>query len=110
MSIGLHYLLRKTRQLEKEDIENNKGLTSFINKFIYFVGGFGAAVIIPQVTKIWVYNEVEGVSLTTWGGFFIGSIFWLIYGLIHKEKPIVYTNAVVCLLDLLIIIGIITHR
>lgn len=107
MNIGLHYLLRQAKSLEKEEIENNEALKKFINKFIYFVGGFGVVVIIPQVIKIWINNEVEGVSLTTWGGFLIASFFWLIYGLIHKEKPIIYTNAVVCILDFLIILGII---
>lgn len=110
MNIGLHHLVTEIKSLERQEIEDNKPLKTFINRFIYFIGGFGVAVIIPQVTRIWFYKEADGVSLTTWGGFFIASVFWLIYGLIHKEKPIIYTNVFVCVLDLLIIVGIISHR
>lgn len=110
MNLGLHYLLQRSKSLEKKEIEDNLELKRFINRFIYFVGGFGVAVIIPQVTRIWISKDVSGVSLTTWAGFLIASVFWLIYGLVHKEKPIIYTNTIVCILDFLIVIGIIMHR
>lgn len=109
MNLGLHYLLERSKTLEKEEIENNKKLKQFINKFIYFVGGFGIAVTIPQATKVWFSGDISGVSLTTWAGFFIASSFWLLYGLVHKEKPIIYTNIAACFLHFLIILGIIMH-
>lgn len=110
MNLGLHHLLENSKTLEEREIENNKKLKLFINKFIYFVGGFGIAVTIPQLTKIWVSREISGVSMTTWAGFFISSSFWLLYGLVHKEKPIIYTNIAACFLQFLIILGIIIHK
>jgi MtN3 and saliva related transmembrane protein len=110
MNFGLHHLFQRVNSIEKAEFEENEGLKSFINRFIYFVGGFGVAVIIPQVTRIWFSKDVDGVSLTTWGGFLIASAFWLIYGLVHREKPIIYTNALVCILDFLIVLGILLHR
>jgi len=110
MNFGLHHLFKKVRGVETHEIENNEALKNFMNKFIFFVGGFGAAVIVPQVTRIWFSKDVDGVSLTTWAGFSIASIFWLIYGLVHKEKPIIYTNIVVFILDFLIVLGILLHR
>jgi MtN3 and saliva related transmembrane protein len=110
MNFGLHHLFQRAGSIEKKEFEQNEPLKSFINKFIYFVGGFGAAVIIPQVTRVWFSKDVEGVSLTTWAGFFIASIFWLIYGLVHREKAIIYTNLVVSVLDFFIVLGIVLHR
>lgn len=110
MNLGLHHLLENSKTLEEKEIENNKDLRKFINRFIYFAGGFGIAVIIPQVTKIWIAKDISGVSLTTWAGFFISSSFWLLYGLVHKEKPIIYTNIAACFLDFLIILGLFLHR
>lgn len=109
MNIGIHHFIQESKKLETETADN-KDFKRFINKFIYFVGGFGIAVIIPQVTKIWIGKEIQGVSLTTWGGFFIASSFWLVYGIIHKEKPIIFTNLAACFLDFLIILGILIHR
>lgn len=116
MNLAFKHFKENTTTIESqveevtEIIQENKRLKAFINKFIYFVGGFGVAVIIPQVTRIWIGGDIEGVSLTTWGGFFIASIFWLLYGIVHKEKPIIYTNASVCVLDFLIILGIVIDR
>lgn len=110
MNLGLHHLWERSRKLENDTIENNEDFKKFINKFIYFVGGFGVAIIIPQVTKIWISKDITGVSLTTWGGFFIASLFWLLYGLVHQAKPIIYTNTVAIFLHFLIILGIILHR
>lgn len=109
MNLGFHHLVEKARALET-GAEENKKFRNFINKFIYFIGGFGVAVIIPQVSKVWIGRQVEGVSLTTWAGFFITSVFWLFYGLVHKEKPIIYTNIAVGFLDFLIILGIVLQR
>ena len=109
MNIGIHHFIKESKKIEAETADN-KDLKKFINKFIYFAGGFGVAVIIPQVTKVWITKDVSGVSLTTWAGFFIASSFWLLYGMVHKEKPIIFTNIAVCFLDFLIILGIVIHR
>ena len=110
MNLGLHHLWESSKKLENDTFENNKDFKKFINKFIYFIGGFGVAIIVSQVTKIWISKEITGVSLTTWGGFFIASVFWLLYGLVHKAKPIIYTNIAAIFLHFLIILGIFLHR
>lgn len=92
------------------EVQNRPGFQRFINKYIYVIGGFGVVVIVPQVWRIWMSQDIKGVSLITWVGFLVASFFWLFYGLVHKEKPLIFTNAAVCVLDLMIIVGILVHR
>ena len=60
---------------------------------------------IPQVTTIWIDKNAGGVSLITWSTYFVTSIFWLTYGILHKEKPIIVTYIAWLFLDAAVAIG-----
>ncbi|MBI2315006.1 hypothetical protein HYU93_03050 [Candidatus Daviesbacteria bacterium] len=117
MNIGLYHFLHKHKNLSeniliKEEqvvvsqVHKSKEFCSFIDRGVYAVGILGVLVIIPQILKIWVDKDTNGVSIITWIGFFIGALFWLFYGIIHKEKPIILTNSAVLIADLLVIWGL----
>lgn len=117
MNIGLHHFLHKHRNLSENvlvkdeqvivtDIRKSKDFCSFIDRGVYGVGVLGVLVIIPQILKIWIDRDINGVSIITWIGFLIGAFFWFFYGLIHKEKPIIFTNLAVMIADLLVISGL----
>ncbi len=107
MNIGLHHLLHKYGYIDinEDPLIQNRKFRTFINRSIYGVGIFGVIVIIPQIIKIWIDRDL-GVSLTTWIGFLIGALFWLFYGLVHREKPIIFTNLAVIIADLMVILGL----
>lgn len=77
-------------------------------------GGVYAAIIlslsatVPQIMKIWIDGNAEGVSVITWIGFTFSSIFWLIYGLIHQDKAIMISSAGGIMANLVIIAGVLT--
>lgn len=111
MNIGLHHLVKKYKieQIPSEVILNNK-FREFVNHFIYVVGFFSIIILLPQLLQILISKKAEGVSLLTWIGFFISSSFWLFYGIIHKEKPIILTNTFALAVDALVIASIIFYR
>ena len=37
------------------------------------------------------------------------SVLWALYGFVHKEKPILISNFLMAALDLLVVIGVLTH-
>lgn len=107
MNIGVHHFVHKYTNLDLEDdpLLQNKKFRVFVNHSVYGVGVLGVIVIIPQIIKIWVQRDF-GVSIITWIGFFTGALFWLFYGLIHKQKPIIFTNLAVLIADSLVILGL----
>lgn len=113
MNIGMHHFLRKygkiDQTLEATPVVENRDFRHVINKGVYAIGIFGVIVIIPQIIKIWVDRDF-GVSLPTWIGFLIGASFWFCYGLVHKEKPIIFTNLAVMIADLMVISGLLLLR
>ena len=104
MNIGLHHFLHN------HPIEHHPTFCKFIDRTIYGVGLFGVAIIIPQILKIWIEKQTDGISVTTWMGFLVSSVFWLLYGVIHKQKPIIITNIAAILAHLSVIIGILLFR
>lgn len=107
VNIGLHHLLNKYKYSRKDQIISNTTFTNFINKGVYCASIFGILIVLPQSLKIWLDKDTSGVSLITWSGFLVGSFFWLFYGIVHKEKPIIFTNIAGILMNLSIIIGLI---
>jgi uncharacterized protein with PQ loop repeat len=65
---------------------------------------------IPQVVQIWSTQNAQGVSLYTWGTYFIGSLIWITYGIIHKEKPILYSYSLFFIVNGLVVLGVLLFQ
>lgn len=81
----------------------------FFDKFIVPLALITPFMTIPQVLAVWVKGSVEGVSILTWLGYAVGSGFWVVYGLIHKEKPLTIANFLLFIFDIAIVIGVLFH-
>ncbi len=104
MNIGLHHFLHY------HSIDQHPTFCKFIDRAIYGVGLFGVAIIIPQILKIWINKQTDGISVTTWIGFLVSSVFWLLYGVIHKQKPIIITNIAAIFAHTSVIFGILLFK
>ncbi len=65
----------------------------------------GPIVTIHQIYKIWIEKNATGVSPIAWGTYLFIAIFWVIYGIAHREKPIIFIFSVWIVLDILIVLG-----
>lgn len=93
----LHFHISKKRQISWLD------KIAVIAAFIYPLSG------LPQVIEVFQGN-VDGVSVSSWIGFIFFSIFFMAYGLVHKIKPMIITNALWLVIDGLIVAGVLTHK
>jgi len=80
------------------------------DKFIVPLALVAPFMTIPQVLAVWVKGNIDGVSILTWLGYALGSGFWVIYGIIHKEKPLTIANFLLFVFDVSIVIGVLLHR
>lgn len=60
--------------------------------------GYGAAILttlsfLPQVIQIIRTKNTDGISLLMYSIFVTGILFWLIYGILLQELPIILANA-----------------
>lgn len=49
---------------------------------------------VPQCWRIWKTRKVDDISFTMYLIFFVGVLFWLIYGLLIKSLAVTLANAV----------------
>ena len=109
-SHGLHHIHKRKRIHQKhENYPHSDKWKNRIDKGVYFIGGIGLIFTIPQITKIWLNQNAAGVSVIAWISYLIGALFWVFYGFMHKERPIIFTYGVWVILDIIIIIGTIIY-
>lgn len=110
MNFGLHHIVDNYRTQDFIDyLKRTDWFKRFIDRFIYVIGIFSVSILVPQLYEILSTKSAEGVSLITWMGFFTSSTFWLIYGILHKVKPIIITNTGAIILHTMIILSIIAY-
>ena len=85
---------------------SHKDKNHLIDELIYVVAFIGPLMTIPQVITIWLERKVEGISIITWSSYVVLAIFWISYGLIHKEKPIILANFLFLFVNTTIVIGV----
>ena len=106
ISLGLHHFHRRKRIYQKHEKYPSKNKWKrLMDRLILVVGILGPVMTIPQLMKIYIERNAAGISVITYSSYFILDFFWLAYGIIHKEKPIILTFAAWILLNILIIAG-----
>lgn len=70
---------------------------------------FTMLMTIPQVLSIWIGHQAGGVSLLTWGTYFVSAVLWLCFGIEKGDKNIYLPCIGWILLDSAVIVGVIIY-
>ncbi len=77
-----------------------------IISYVGFFAGFCTTIaFIPQAIKAWKSKSTKDISLLMFLIFTTGVIFWLIYGVLLSELPLVIANAVTLVFAISILIA-----
>ena len=110
-NLGLHhYHIRKRIHQKHETYPHPNRRKIIFDKVIYIAVIFSPIINLPQLFRIWIYKNASGVSFISWFGFSIISVLWLIYGILHKEKPIIFMNFALMIIQFLIALGALLYR
>lgn len=78
-----------------------------LDGIVLFTGILGPLMTIPQIVQIYIYHEAAGVSLFTWGMYAIFDTPWIVYGFVHRERPIAITYMLWFTMNALVAIGVV---
>ena len=67
-------------------------------------------ITLPQLISIWRAESLQGVSLITWAFFTLQAGIFAVFGIKHKEKPLIITYVPLFIVELGIVIGIILKQ
>jgi len=77
-----------------------------LDYFAYFFIGVGLLLAVPQLYIIYTTESAEDVSLFSWMGWTVTSVFWIFYGIERKIIPIAISGVLHVALNLIVVIGI----
>ncbi len=100
-----HQHIRKRIHQKHEPFPHPDKWKRFMDRIIYVVSVIGPIMTIPQVLTIWIGQNASGVSVISWGTYLLCAIVWLFYGLMHREKILVFNYSVWIVLEILIVVG-----
>jgi len=107
-TINEHHLHTRKRIYQNlEDYPHTNNKISFLDKIIYIIGIISPIITMIQAYQIWISKNASNISFLTWSWYFFSSLIWLIYSIIHKEKPLILTNILWMIVSLIVIIEII---
>ncbi len=107
----LHHIHKRKRVHQNlEPYPSKNKLKRFFDKLVYVVVFAGMIMTFPQIYNVWILKLVEGVSVLTWGTYVIGNIIWLMYGFLHKDKPIITSNIIWMIANASVAIGVLINR
>jgi uncharacterized protein with PQ loop repeat len=77
-----------------------------IDRLVTAVAFAGPLTSLPQIYEIWfVDKSAQGVSIITWTLFIVMAAIWLCYGIAHRQKPIIISNALWIVAQALVVLG-----
>lgn len=98
MQHGTHHLAKRVKD----------GASSF-DRVMLVVGTAAAFMTLPQILSVWQHGA-EGVSLLSWVAYTLHSALWVTYGVVHRERTIIFANAIWAVMNALVVIGILALR
>ncbi len=76
-----------------------------MDKMVYVAGIISLLIMLPQLKLVYVEKNASGLEPLTWIVLTIMDIPWIIYGLAHKEKPLVFIYSMWFIINGLIFVG-----
>jgi len=80
-----------------------------LDKMLMIIAVLGPLATLPQIIEIFSSHNAGEVSLVSWCTYTIFDIPWIIYGVVHKERPIVIAYTLWFLVNGLVTVGVLLY-
>jgi uncharacterized protein with PQ loop repeat len=103
---GIHHIHKRKRAHHKlKEYPHSKKWIRFLDKFLLVVAVVGPLLVLPQILKIYVGQNASGVSALSWGLLALFNIPWIVYGVVHKDKPITLGYSIWFVVNIIVVVG-----
>jgi uncharacterized protein with PQ loop repeat len=107
---GLHHIHKRKRASKKVktlfDYPSDKKFIRILDKFLIFIAIIGPLMALPQILKLYISQEANGLSFTTFMLYSIMNLPWILYSFVHRDKPLLITSILWLIANSTIAIGI----
>jgi uncharacterized protein with PQ loop repeat len=82
---------------------------AIVDVLVYVVSIASPILTLPQVYEIYANQNAAGVSAISWGAYTLFTIPWFAYGVVHKEKVLIFNNSIWIFLNAAVFVGAILY-
>src|SRR3989344_8886707 len=100
-----HLHLRKRIYKSLEPYPARTFWKRILDRSVFLVGVIGPIMTIPQIMLIYVGRNATGVSPVSWFAWALLDIPWILYGLVHREPPIILSYSLWLFCNLVVFFG-----
>lgn len=83
---------------------HRKNNVRVVDGLVYVVGIGGNLAVVPQIVKAW-QGPAPGLAVTTWLMFTGIGLIWLLYAIMHRQKPLIVAQLVGISCNLAVVLG-----
>ena len=106
----LHHLhLRKRAHIKNQPYPHPDNFKRFMDHSIYLIGILAPLMGGTQALKIWTEKTADGIAIQFFAFNVFANIFWLTYGVLHKEKPIIMMYSLWLVVNISIVTGTVIY-
>lgn len=69
-------------------------------------GALGIVAWIPQIRDVWIHEQHEGISLTTFSVVTVALALWLLYGILVESLAMIVANVFTLVVILAVLVGV----
>jgi len=107
----LHHIHQRKRVHQKlEPYPHTHPWINFLDRLLLVVAIIAPFTTLPQLYTIFIEKNVTGVSAITWLLYTVLTLPWIVYGFVHKEKPIIVSSLLWLVTDVLVVVGTMVYR
>lgn len=70
----------------------------------YIAAIVGTVMFLPQVIRSWKTKHTKDISFISYSLLAASTFLWIIYGVLMNAYPIIFVNAVICILSIFLLI------
>lgn len=104
-----HYHVRKRVHKKLESFPSETVLKRYVDKLMFAIAVLGPVVTLPQLFQILETKDVKGLSFFTWSMWSFFSLVWLVYGMLHKDLPLIVSQALYLAINTAIVFAILAY-
>ena len=104
-----HRHVRKRMYENLEQFPHPDFFKRMFDRLIYVVGFLGPIFVIPQIYLIYANHNATGVSALSWTVFALFDTVWISYGLLHKERILVFAYTLWLIANTTVAIGAVLY-
>lgn len=110
MSLGVRHASRRQKARLRGFPTRDSMLKTALDIIILPIAFIAPLALLPQIFQLYLTHDVSSISVVSWLSMVAFDVVWLYYGIVHKDKPIIITNIMYGVFNLLVALGAILFR